>query len=124
EAAAQAIVTAFAANDDPEYFEKFSPDAVFVFHTTPNRLRTRAAYEQEMAAWRSEAGFRVISCQSDDPQVLMLGDDAAVFVHDVHTTLSMDGAVHDLRERETIAFHRTDGNWIAVHEHLSPQPQE
>jgi hypothetical protein len=28
-----------------------------------------------------------------------------------------------LNERETIVFHRRDGQWIAVHEHLSPRPE-
>lgn len=124
EAAAKGIVTAFEDNDDSGYFSRFSPDAVFVFHTTSHRLGSRAQYEHEMATWRSEAGFRVISCRSSDPQVLMLGEDVGVFIHDVHTTLSMDGAMHDLRERETIVFYRTGGHWIAVHEHLSPVPQD
>jgi hypothetical protein len=27
-----------------------------------------------------------------------------------------------LLERETIVFNRTGGNWLGVHEHLSPEP--
>ena len=35
------------------------------------------------------------------------------------STKQGDSTVH---ERETIVFERRDSNWIAVHEHLSPDP--
>ena len=38
---------------------------------------------------------------------------------DVHE--AGDSTIHE-RERETIVFERRDLNWIAVHEHLAPDP--
>ena len=121
-AAAAEIVDAFRSNDDPRYFSRFADDAVFVFHTTAQRLRSRAAYEAEMASWREQAGFKVLACDSSEGQVISLGPDAAAFVHDVVTTLIMDGVESTVRERETIVFRRVSNGWLAVHEHLSPAP--
>jgi ketosteroid isomerase-like protein len=37
----------------------------------------------------------------------------------------VSGEEQTLPERETIVFRRAGGGrWLAVHEHLSPQPQE
>lgn len=47
----------------------------------------------------------------------------AVFTHRVQTRVTTNHGEEDLRERETIVFQlREDGRWIAVHEHLSPDP--
>ena len=48
--------------------------------------------------------------------------DVAILTHLVRTEISTKKGDETLRERETIVFHRRDGRWIAVHEHLSPQP--
>ena len=121
-AAAEALVRAFAGGDSAAYFACFAPDATFVFHTTPPRLGSRAAYEALWEQWVTEDGFRVVSCASSNPVVQVLGADAAVFAHDVATVLEVGGGREELRERESIVFARRDEVWMAVHEHLSPTP--
>ncbi len=121
ERAAAALVAAFAATDTQAYFDAFSPDADFVFHSEPDRLADRDSYERLWRGWLAE-GWRVLSCVSTDAVVHLCGD-AAVFVHDVRTTTETDDVAETTTERETIVFHRTaDGSVTAVHEHLSPVP--
>ena len=49
--------------------------------------------------------------------------DTAVLTHSVRTTVSTSAGREELRERETIVFHRcAEGRWLAVHEHLPPAP--
>ena len=120
-AAAAAIVTAFGSHDAEAYFAGFAEDASFVFYTTPERLESRESYERLWRDWELSAGFRVISCASTDGRVQVCGD-VGVFVHNVETTLEMDGAEATVLERETIVFHQRAGVWLAVHEHLSPRP--
>lgn len=121
-AAADAVVRAFAGGDSAAYFACFAPEATFVFHTTPQRLGSRAAYEALWEQWVTEDGFRVVACASSNQHVQILGADSAVFVHDVATVLELGGAREELSERETIVFERRDEVWMAVHEHLSPTP--
>jgi ketosteroid isomerase-like protein len=121
-AAAAQLVAAFAEGRVDDYFACFADDATFVFHTTPERLESRAAYRALWARWEAEDGFRVLSCTSSNQLVTPLGDDAAVFVHDVATRVATTAGEEDLRERETIVFARRQGRWLAVHEHLSPAP--
>jgi ketosteroid isomerase-like protein len=119
-AAAAALVDAFGSHDVDRYFGSFSPEATFVFHTTPRWLGTRAEYEQEWRAWEKD-GFRVVACDSHDQSVRLLTEDVAVFTHSVRT--SLQGVNEVQRERETIVFQRgADGRWVGVHEHLSPDP--
>jgi ketosteroid isomerase-like protein len=92
-----------------------------VFHTTPRRLNSRAEYEAEWQSWKP-AGFRVRSCSSSDQRVQVFGD-MAVFTHAVRTEVTTRDGDDTLLERETIVFERREGRWIAVHEHLSPQPR-
>jgi uncharacterized protein (TIGR02246 family) len=121
ERAAAALVAAFAATDTEAYFDAFSPDADFVFHSEPGRLADRDSYERLWAGWLA-AGWRVVSCESSGAVVRLCGE-AAVFVHDVRTTTATHGVAETSAERETIVFHRTaDGSVTAVHEHLSPVP--
>jgi uncharacterized protein (TIGR02246 family) len=121
QAAAEALVEAFARADTDAYFGCFSPDATFVFHTTERRLESRAEYEQLWAQWVREDGFRVVSCRSTAPRVQVLGD-TAVFTHDVHTVVETTGGQQSSAERETIVFVRSGSGWTAVHEHLSAAP--
>lgn len=134
-ASAAALVAAFGAHDTAAYFDSFAADATFVFYTHPEPLRSRAAYEELWATWEAD-GFRVVSCESSDRHVQVLGEDLAVFTHRVHTVVrtpgvdgaengaadaAADAAAEPLDERETIVFRREpDGRWVAVHEHLSP----
>ncbi|MBM7503852.1 YybH family protein [Agromyces aurantiacus] len=121
EAAASAIVDAFAATDGPRYFATFAPDAMFVFHTEPERLDDRAAYERLWADWVA-SGWRVVSCTSSDRRVQPFPG-GAIFSHSVETAVETPDGPDSYRERETIVF-RTDATrgLIAVHEHLSPMP--
>ncbi|HEY6800503.1 MAG TPA: nuclear transport factor 2 family protein [Agromyces sp.] len=136
--AASEIVQAFAATDGDRYFAAFAPDASFVFHSEPERLADRAAYEQLWAGWL-EGGWRVVSCTSSDPLVQTFPG-GAVFSHSVATTVETGEGTDSYRERETIVFRveeqsadfrvdeagtATDAaapRLIAVHEHLSPMP--
>ena len=121
--AAADLVAAFGAHATAAYFAAFAPEATFVFHTTPERLPDRASYERLWRRWEREDGFRVHGCESSDAMVQLLGD-AAVFVHDVTTDLELGGARETVRERETIVFERRGSGWLAVHEHLSPRPDQ
>jgi ketosteroid isomerase-like protein len=121
-AAAAHLVDAFGRHDTGAYFDCFAPEATFIFYTTPARLASRAEYERLWDQWEREDDFRVVSCQSALQAVQIVGD-AAIFSHDVTTTVRTTAGTDTLRERESIVFaHRTDGSWAAVHEHLSPQP--
>ena len=126
-AAAAAIVDAFAATDGERYFATFAPDATFIFHTEPQRLPDRAAYERLWADW-VESGWRVVSCTSSDPLVQTFPG-GAVFTHTVDTTADTGEATESYRERESIVF-RVDASadsatrLVAVHEHLSPMPAD
>lgn len=116
--AAAAIVDAFAATDTERYFAGFSPDATFVFHTEPQRLDDRAAYERIWQEWLA-AGWRVVSCSSSD-SLIQVFDGGAVFSHTVDTTVHTGDGEESYRERETIVFALDGDRLIAVHEHLSP----
>lgn len=116
--AADRLIAAFAATDTAAYFACFHEDATFLFHTEPDILPDRAAYERIWAGW-VDAGWRVVSCESSDRVVTVVGD-TAVFAHSVRTVTEIDGIRESVHERESIVFARTDAGLIAVHEHLSP----
>lgn len=121
-AAADALVAAFAAHDRDAYFAAFAPEATFVFHTSPRVLGSRAEYEQEWAMWEAD-GFHVESCESIERRIDLITPDVAVMTHRVRTRLA--GIDEVQRERETIVLRRTPENtWLAVHEHLSAEPEE
>lgn len=115
--AAADLVEAFASNDTARYFACFSEDATFLFHTLPQPLLSRHAYEQLWAQWQAE-GFAVLGCQSRNAQVSLQGE-VAIFMHEVATRLRVGGEEHALEERETIVFRREGERWLACHEHLS-----
>ena len=125
-AAASEIVDAFAATDGERYFATFAPDASFVFHTEPERLADRAAYEQLWAGW-VDGGWRVVSCDSSD-RLVQTFPGGAVFTHSVDTTVDTGDGTESYRERETIVFRAEEATdatatrLVAVHEHLSPMP--
>jgi len=119
---AAALIAAFGSNDVDSYFGFFADDATFIFYTLPEVLDSADAYRQQWRAWEREDGFRVLSCESKQQRVQVLGS-VAVFTHQVHTHVVTSGGEEELNERETIVFWRNDaGTWLAVHEHLSPEP--
>jgi ketosteroid isomerase-like protein len=121
-AAARDLVRAFGEHDTAGYFGCFAPDATFIFYTTADRLTSREQYQRLWRQWEEQDGLRVLSCRSVRPSVQMLGD-AAVFTHEVTTVVRGTDGEQTLRERETIVFRREASRWVAVHEHLSPQPE-
>ncbi|MBW8793672.1 MAG: nuclear transport factor 2 family protein [Streptomyces sp.] len=121
-AAADALITAFAEGRTDDYFDAFAADATFVFHTTGRRLDSTEEYRALWRKWREEDAFRVLACDSDDRRLQLFGD-TAVFTHSVTTRISTKAGEEVLHERETIVLHRTDDDWLAVHEHLSAAPE-
>lgn len=115
------LVRSFGTGDLASYFACFADDATFVFHSTAGVLESTRAYRDTWAEWERDDGFRVVSCHSSEQRVQDLGS-VAVFTHRVQTRVSTHAGEEDLRERETIVFQRGDAGWVAVHEHLSPDP--
>lgn len=121
--AADRLVKAFAAHDTEAYFACFAVDATFVFYPEPERLESRAAYEELWEDW-SGSGWRVEACESSDRHVQIAGE-TAIFTHSVRTLTSTNGVSAETSERETIVFVRdVSGTMLAVHEHLSPRPAQ
>jgi ketosteroid isomerase-like protein len=116
-AAADRVIAAFAATDTDAYFACFHPQATFVFHTEPETLPDRAAYQRLWSGWIAD-GWRVVTCESAERIVTVVGD-TGVFAHVVTTTTEVDGARTTTVERESIVFSRTDAGLVGVHEHLS-----
>jgi uncharacterized protein (TIGR02246 family) len=123
QAAADALVEAFARSDADAYFGCFAEDATFVFHTEDHRLESRREYEELWARWVAEDGFRVVSCASSAARVQVFAD-TAVFTHDVRTVVATAAGQEAAAERETIVFVRAGDSWTAVHEHLSAAPTD
>jgi ketosteroid isomerase-like protein len=120
-AAADSIVHAFGSHDADSYFGGFSPQATFVFYNHPSIISSVAEYRKVWHSWE-EQGFRVLECHSRERSVHVLDDDHAIFTHRVETSLA--GESVNVRERETIVFRRSNATWLAVHEHLSPDPAQ
>lgn len=119
QAAAQ-LVSAFASHDTQRYFDCFSPDATFVFHTLAAPLASRRAYQDLWQQWQAE-GFAVLGCESSNGQVSVHGE-VAIFIHDVATHLRLGTEELRLNERESIVFRLEGRRWLAWHEHLSAVP--
>jgi len=122
-AAARSIIAAFAGGRVDEYFSRFHPAATFVFSETPVVLGSRDEYRAEWRRWVEEDGFEVLDCDSSDQRAEVVGT-TGVFTHTIVSRIRTHDEVDESRERETIVFARQDdGEWLAVHEHLSPAPQ-
>jgi ketosteroid isomerase-like protein len=119
-AAADRIVDNFGHHRADAYFAGFDPEATFVFYTADRRLESRAEYEALWSGWEAENGFAVHGCVSSNRLVRLLSDDLALFLHDVTSTIELDGEIATVQEQETIVFAKTADRWVAVHEHLSP----
>lgn len=121
-AAADRLVEAFGSHDRDGYFSAFAPQATFIFYNLDRCLRTRAEYESEWTLWETRDGFRVRACRSSDRDVQIAGS-VAIFTHSVETDLAFNGEPSTSTERETIVFEKqATGEWLAIHEHLSPRP--
>jgi hypothetical protein len=108
-AAAQAIVTAYAANDEADYFARFAPDCEI--HTA------RDEWQQGWRELRAE-GWEVVDCHSLVTHIQLIPE-GGIFVHELETTARTGDETETYKERETIVFTRRDGELIAIHEHLS-----
>jgi ketosteroid isomerase-like protein len=121
-AAAARLVDAFARGDQEAYFGSFADDATFLFHSHPDLIASTAAYRSVWEGWVRDDDLRVLGATSSEPLVRFAGSTVAVFLHRVTTSLRTTDGDAVLHERETIVFELRDGRWIAVHEHLSPDP--
>lgn len=119
EAAAVALIDAFAKNDRPRYFAAFLPEATFVFPIVNRVLTSRADYEAEWQLWVDEDDFQVTECLSLDRMIQVYGD-VAIFVHRTVTHSTGTSGTRTLHERETVIFNKVNGIWMAAHEHVSP----
>lgn len=115
--AADRLIDAFRSTDTDAYFSCFHPEASFLFHTEPDLLPDRAAYRALWSRW-VDAGWRVVSCESDDRHVTIVGS-TGVFSHTVRTTTEAGGIRQSTVERESIVLTRVGDELLAVHEHLS-----
>ena len=120
-AAAGSLVHAFGSHNTDSYFSCFSKEATFVFYNHSESLCSRADYEALWHAWERQ-GFQVVECRSMNGAVQVLDDNHAIFTHRVRTRLAGEDNV--LRERESIVFRRFGQDWLAVHEHLSAEPDD
>lgn len=118
QAAVDEIIDNFGQHRREAYFGGFAPDATFLFYTHPNRLESRAAYEQLWRSWEQNNGFHVHTCTSSNQRLQVFGQ-TAVFSHDVDTVVTLDGVTDTVAERESIVLERRHGTWLCVHEHLS-----
>lgn len=113
------LMNAFADGDTDRYFACFHEDSWFVFPGEPV-LEPRSTYRSAWSRWRDE-GIRFTDVVADDVRMRVFGE-TAVVTHRIATTVTARGKATVDRERESIIFARTDGRWLAVHEHLSPEP--
>ena len=121
EAAAE-IVAAFGSHNKDRYFSCFSPAATFIFYSSDKPFASRREYEDEWDSWE-KGGFRVHGCFSSEAKVtLHAGSRIAIFTHTVRTDSSISGERMTIGERETIVFEKNDERWLAIHEHLSLDP--
>jgi ketosteroid isomerase-like protein len=119
EAAAVALLEAFAANDLPRYFGSFVPEATFVFPIVDRVMLSRDDYRAEWQVWIETDAFKVTECSSFDRLIQVYGD-LAIFIHRTVTRSTGHSGERTLHERETIIFRKIQGVWMAVHEHVSP----
>jgi len=120
--AANELLAAFGAHRTDDYFEAFGPEATFIFSSCPEMLNSRAEYRARWDRLMREDGFRVLGCVSANQLVQPLGD-TAIFTHSLETRQQTNSGEETVFERETIVFSRqADGGWLAVHQHLSPDP--
>ncbi len=115
------LVAAFGQGRLDDYFACFADEATLVFHGE-RWLGSLEEYRAEWDRWAKQDGFAVLSVQTHVMKLQMLGD-AAVLTHSIETHQRTNAGEETAHERETIVFAKqSDGRWLVVHEHLSPQP--
>ena len=119
EAAAVALIDAFAKNDRPRYFAAFVPEATFVFPIVDRVMVSRDDYAAEWQRWVEADDFKVTACMSSERMIQIYGD-VAIFIHRTITHSTGRSGPCTLHERETIIFKKIGGVWLAAHEHVSP----
>jgi ketosteroid isomerase-like protein len=119
EAAAVALLDAFANNDRPRYFACFVPEASFVFPIVDHVMLSRDEYAAAWQGWIDTDDFKVTGFESLE-RMVQVYNDVAIFIHRTITHSSARSGERTLHERETIIFHKINGVWLAVHEHVSP----
>ena len=119
EAAAMALLDAFATNDRSRYFASFVPEASFVFPIVDHVMLSREEYAAEWQRWVEADDFKVTECLSFDRGIKVYGD-VAIFMHRTITRSTGRSGERILSERETIIFRKVEGVWMAAHEHVSP----
>ena len=116
------LVAAFREGRLDDKFARFAPEATVV-----DGAQWFGSLDEYRSAWERWAagqqdGSAVLSVDTRVMKLHMLGD-AAVLVHSIHTRERTNAGEETVHERETIVFARqSDGKWLIVHQHLSPQP--
>src|ERR1700710_1863031 len=90
EAAAAALLDAFAKNDRPRYFASFVPEASFVFPIVDHVMLSRDEYAAEWQDWIDTDDFKVTAFQSLD-RIIQIHGDVAIFIHRCITRSSSRG---------------------------------
>jgi ketosteroid isomerase-like protein len=122
-AAAGRLLDAFSQNRIEDYFACFAPDATFIFHGLGHRLGSLADYRSAWHGWVRDVQLRILGASAQQQTVDLIAPGVALYTHSVQVRASVAGAVEQRRERETIVFVRLgEGRWLAVHEHLSKDP--
>ena len=119
EGAYEQLMNAFASGDSDKYFACFHQGASFLFPGEP-LLEPRSTYRSAWSRWHDE-GVTFTDVAADDVRIRVFGN-TAVVTHRITTTVNAMGKTTVDRERESVCFARTAGRWLAVHEHLSPEP--
>ena len=115
------LVDTFGEGRLHDYFACFADDATFIFHGV-RWLGSLGAYRAEWDRWMQQDGFAVLGVETDVTSVQMLGD-ASILTHSLATRQRTNAGEETVFERETIVFGRqSDGRWLVVHQHLSPNP--
>jgi uncharacterized protein (TIGR02246 family) len=112
-AAHDRLMSSFVAGDAERYFSCFHEDASFYFAGDP-LLEPRSAYEAAWKTWERE-GIPFTDVVAEDVRIRVFGSTAVV----THIVRQASAEQDEGRERESIVFARVDGEWLAVHEHLS-----
>ena len=114
------LVSAFREGRDK--FGSFADEATVV--DGGRWFGTLAEYRAAWDAWVDDVRHLPVpaSVQTQVLSLQVLGD-SAILVHSIESQERADARKEREREIETIVFARQqDGQWLIVHQHLSPQP--